>query len=360
MKNIFNTKYFIMLAVMVLVSFGCFNLVSGSETNPFPDVKEDCWALKNVENLYAKGLVNGYEDGTFRGENKLRACEFIKMLVCYYDYSTGDKTEDVSKEDPWFKKYWTKAVGIGIIDGSKGEDDYNYELSREEAAFLMHNTLLNNVVRMNMTKDPEVKIDEFTDNSKIDDKYKEAVYTLVNTGIVNGYEDGSFMPKGILNRYESTKLIDVFMGKSVKLIHPKSNVANDIYTVGYDYEDDGIPGNGYKITFNVPRKTINIVEKNHSSAVDVPEGKYFYNIDWSNDEVWYKNVQDLFYKKYENDKRTFGRLCLYITWIGSQNTSEYSNSKASDWKDYEKYDSNKDGSVTKLEYANGVIESYFK
>ena len=113
MKNIFNTKYFLMLAVMILLSFGCFNLVSGAEVLPFPDVTEDCWALKNIENLYAKKLINGYEDGTFRGQNKLRACEFIKMLVCYYDYSTGDTTVDVSKEDPWFKKYYEKAVGSG-------------------------------------------------------------------------------------------------------------------------------------------------------------------------------------------------------------------------------------------------------
>lgn len=358
MKNIFTKKYFIMLGVMILISLGAFNLVSGAETNPFPDVPNTHWAIKNVENLYAKKLINGYEDGLFKGDNKLRACEFIKMLVCYYDYETGDTTVDAGPNEPWFKKYHEKAVGIGIIDRSKDYDGYEYSLSREEAVQLMYNTLTSNVEVMDFTQqDGRLKMN-FTDKGQINSNYLTAITDLYNCGIVDGYDDGSFKPQGILSRYESVKLLDVFMSKSVRLIKPKNNVTNDIYQVVYEYEDDGIPGHGYKVKFNVPRKTVSIFTTKHSSAIDVPEGRYAYNIDWSMDEVWYTQVQELFANRYKTDKDSFGILLEYISNIGSKSDKAWASSTDNDWDTYKEYDLNKDGKVTIVEYSTGKLTSY--
>ncbi|MCQ2748613.1 MAG: S-layer homology domain-containing protein [Clostridia bacterium] len=166
------------------------------------------------------------------------------MLVCYYDYEAKDTTEDKPAGTPWFEKYYEKAIGIGIIDRSKYADGYNYEVTRKEAALLMYSTLINNVEKMDFTKPDDRNTIPFTDIKGLDAKYYRAIQNLYYAGIIDGYENGTFKPEGILSRYEATKLIEVFMSKSVKLINPKSNVTNDVYQVTYKYEDDGIPGEG--------------------------------------------------------------------------------------------------------------------
>ena len=47
--------------------------------------------------------------------------------------------------------------------------------------------------------------DDFKDNNEI--SYKEAVDVMSAIGVINGYEDGSFQPDGILTREEAAKLI---------------------------------------------------------------------------------------------------------------------------------------------------------
>ena len=39
--------------------------------NPFSDVTPDSWAYQAVSQLAAAGIVNGYPDGTFKGQNAL-------------------------------------------------------------------------------------------------------------------------------------------------------------------------------------------------------------------------------------------------------------------------------------------------
>lgn len=51
-----------------------------SQLGSFTDVKEGYWAFKDVENALATGIVKGYEDGSFRPNNKITVAEFITML----------------------------------------------------------------------------------------------------------------------------------------------------------------------------------------------------------------------------------------------------------------------------------------
>jgi len=48
---------------------------------------------------------------------------------------------------------------------------------------------------------------EFTDNSDIAAYAKDAVAELVGLGVMNGYEDGSFKPRGSATRAEASKVI---------------------------------------------------------------------------------------------------------------------------------------------------------
>ena len=49
--------------------------------NPFSDVTPDSWAYQAVSQLAAAGIVNGYPDGTFKGQNYITRYEMAQMVA---------------------------------------------------------------------------------------------------------------------------------------------------------------------------------------------------------------------------------------------------------------------------------------
>ena len=49
--------------------------------NPFSDVTPDSWAYQAVSQLAASGIVNGYPDGTFKGQNDITRFEMAQMIA---------------------------------------------------------------------------------------------------------------------------------------------------------------------------------------------------------------------------------------------------------------------------------------
>ena len=49
--------------------------------NPFSDVSSDSWAYQAVSQLAAAGVVNGYPDGTFKGQKEITRFEMAQMIA---------------------------------------------------------------------------------------------------------------------------------------------------------------------------------------------------------------------------------------------------------------------------------------
>ena len=49
--------------------------------NPFSDVTPDSWAYQAVSQLAEAGIVNGYPDGTFKGQNNITRYEMAQMIA---------------------------------------------------------------------------------------------------------------------------------------------------------------------------------------------------------------------------------------------------------------------------------------
>lgn len=48
--------------------------------NPFPDVEEELWAYADILAIYQAGLIDGYEDGTFRPQNEITRAEVMTIV----------------------------------------------------------------------------------------------------------------------------------------------------------------------------------------------------------------------------------------------------------------------------------------
>ncbi|HON82974.1 MAG TPA: S-layer homology domain-containing protein, partial [Caldisericia bacterium] len=47
----------------------------------FKDIDDKYWAKGIIGAVYKKGIISGYKDGTFKGENGITRAEFLTMLL---------------------------------------------------------------------------------------------------------------------------------------------------------------------------------------------------------------------------------------------------------------------------------------
>lgn len=84
----------------------------------FSDLEPGAWYISAVKDMTSAGIINGYEDGTFRPNSKITRAEFVTMLMQNETVHTFKKMpfSDV-KSDLWSADYIYSAYEAGYIDG---------------------------------------------------------------------------------------------------------------------------------------------------------------------------------------------------------------------------------------------------
>lgn len=77
-----------------------------SGTLSFKDVAEGAWYLKYINTASTLGIINGYKDNTFRPGNNVNAAEFLKMLTLTFAIKQDFPNIYLDvKEDDWFAPF---------------------------------------------------------------------------------------------------------------------------------------------------------------------------------------------------------------------------------------------------------------
>lgn len=92
-----------------------------SITNPFTDTNVSTLEGKAAAELYYRGVVRGYPDGLFRGQQPINRAETAKLLLLsrYNSVGTGSLSSSFTDVEPdaWYAKYVGVASQYEIIDG---------------------------------------------------------------------------------------------------------------------------------------------------------------------------------------------------------------------------------------------------
>ena len=107
-------------------------------TAPFKDVSANHAFAPYIAYCSSMKYINGYSDGTFRPNNPLTAAAFAKMLLNAIGFNQDSSRYTVPA---WKENVYSDAIQSGIFKTNMdfGLDD---TLSREKAAFLLHNAML--------------------------------------------------------------------------------------------------------------------------------------------------------------------------------------------------------------------------
>ena len=114
-----------------------WNQVSG-----FSDVKSSAWYNNAISTLTKAGILKGYEDGTFQPDGYITRAEFATIAIRFFSgvYEGEDLFPDIKGH--WAEDYINNAANKGLVkgyeDGTFGPDRY---ITRAEAVTLVNRTL---------------------------------------------------------------------------------------------------------------------------------------------------------------------------------------------------------------------------
>lgn len=108
---------------------------------PFSDVSDSnsdiSWAIPNINTAYGMGVINGYEDGTFRPSDNVAYEEAVKMIVCVLGYGANIDTSST----PWYAGFIATAGQIGVTKTASRIGQNEKPASRACIAQLLYDSL---------------------------------------------------------------------------------------------------------------------------------------------------------------------------------------------------------------------------
>lgn len=187
---------------------------ANSGDTQFSDVQGH-WAADVIETYAKNGYINGYPDGTFKPDNGVSVAEFCRIVSSIkginYKISAGN----------WALPYIREMMDAGVIERNDF-DDFSVKMTREQVAKAA-NLLMSGEY---YPKDISQYEQYIADISAVDDKYKEYVLKTYVSGVLNGYEDESWRPKGEVTRAEILSVLDRVFNKDMRVLPSAMNGAS--------------------------------------------------------------------------------------------------------------------------------------
>ena len=201
----------LLMAASMAVSCG----VQAFAAEKFTDISDDkyAWAKEYIVDMAQQGYINGYEDNTYRPDNKVTRLETI-LLFARAMGATNDENADFLElaKDKYFDTVKKTGISFGydevcfmLARGILTETDLKTFLSDGKASNPMPRQEAAAIITKAMCADEvakaEVLVDlEYTDAKSIDSDYSQYVFYVSEKGIMNGMDDGSFGPENSVLR----------------------------------------------------------------------------------------------------------------------------------------------------------------
>ncbi|QSZ27580.1 S-layer homology domain-containing protein [Aceticella autotrophica] len=168
------------------------------------------WAEETITKLADMGIVSGYEDGTFKPDNKITRAEATAILVRALKLSHGTE-KDLKFADNVAIPIWAKGVVAaaakeGLVKGYPQPDgsvtfEADRPISRVEIA-----AIIVRVMEKKIGKAIPSTL-KFIDNTAIPEWGKTSVGIAVSKGIVVGYPDNTFRADNPVTRAEASVMV---------------------------------------------------------------------------------------------------------------------------------------------------------
>ncbi len=175
----------------------------------FPDLDLHAWYHNGVHYCLARGLMVGFDDGTFRPAGTTTRGQIVTILWRLAGSPAADGGTDFSDvpANAWYAEAIGWAVGAGVAegygDGSFGPDD---PVTREQLAAIL--------CRFTASQGRDVAagadLSAFTDAGQVSAWAREAMAWACTEGIITGVSDTTLLPRGNATRAQAAAMLSRF------------------------------------------------------------------------------------------------------------------------------------------------------
>ena len=199
------------LKAAIAACFACA-AVTASAANPFTDVSTDDWAYQAVASLSDEGVIDGYPDGTFRGDKhvtRYEIAQIVARLMAKEDTLNASQQETLAKlSSQYADELKDLGVRVAELEKKRGATDLITELrvqsiDRYDNVFKgkveKHNEISTRV-RLNTITPVNDRVHLYSQTETILDMNGKGVYDVnridpkdkSQTKTRAGYDDGEF------------------------------------------------------------------------------------------------------------------------------------------------------------------------
>lgn len=170
------------------------SLCVGAYAASFTDVYPGSWYYKEVNEMAAAGIIDGYEDGSFRPDRTVTVVEAVTLAA----RSVGAPTGELNGF--WGGVQMDHAYRSGWISESEvSRSQYNEPATRELAC-----KIIASAFGLGYQADTVLP---FTDADSIGQGYTRSVLAMYSNGLIDGFEDGTFRPQSTLTRAQAATML---------------------------------------------------------------------------------------------------------------------------------------------------------
>lgn len=195
-------KIVCLIAAILLLAQSAYAKDASDYPQKFWDVSKDHWAFVYIADLADRGVINGYEDGSFKPSKTVTRAEWSKIMVDAAGVQVSDdNVYFTDMANHWANKYVNAARNYltGYTDGSYRP---NQAATREDVTVAM--------VRLKGYDLSEVdysNLSKFTDVDSISNSAKGYVSVAIQNNLISGFEDNTFRGQDTLTRAEAATLL---------------------------------------------------------------------------------------------------------------------------------------------------------
>ncbi len=185
----------------------------------YPDTNGN-WAEGITDKLTGLGIIKGHSDGLFRPNYKIKrgdlAITVYNLLSNIYKLNFNVPTTDTYLDVTKDKYYYEAIEKLSQYEILEGYNDGTFKpeqfITREEKSVII--SKLSDLLQLNISQDEII----FKDADNISSWAVLYVKKAAQLGIIKGYPDGTFKPKGNITRAEVASILHNFLPEDLQNI----------------------------------------------------------------------------------------------------------------------------------------------
>lgn len=193
----------VILAVAMLLSVSIAPLAADKEyPQKFWDLPKDHWAFNEVAELVERGVIAGYDDGSFKPDNTVTRAEWAKIMVLAAGVQTTDNSVRFSDMGGHWANPYVNAASQYLASYADGSFRPDQAAVREDVTVSLVKLKGYDVNDVDYSY-----LNRFTDVNSISNDLKKYVAVAIENELISGFEDNTFRGQATLTRAEAATLL---------------------------------------------------------------------------------------------------------------------------------------------------------